>query len=113
MLFRSVAREQSARLLAEWLAQESDRPWVVLGDLNAKPTAAPVRGLLSAGFTDPLPPDAGGTEHAFTGATDRTRIDYVLTGPGIEVSAAWISHERPGGRLPSDHWPVLADVVVG
>ena len=43
----------------------------------------------------------------------RTRIDYVLTGPGVTVSAAWIAHPRPSGRLPSDHWPVLADLEIG
>jgi endonuclease/exonuclease/phosphatase family metal-dependent hydrolase len=109
----SIARQRSAALLADWLEREPDQPWIVLGDLNAKPGSAPLRTLAAAGFTDALPPDAGGTEHAFTGAMDRTRIDYVLTGAGVTVTAAWIAHPRPQGRLPSDHWPVLADVVVG
>lgn len=108
-----VARERSAGLIAEWLSQEPDRPWVVLGDLNEPPGSPALRLLADAGYTDALPPDAGGTEHAFTGAIDRTRIDYVLTGAGVRVSAAWIGHDRPQGRLPSDHWPVLADLVVG
>ncbi len=109
----ALARERSAALITEWLGQERELPWVVLGDLNALPASSPLRVFAAAGFTDALPQDAGGTEHAFTGATDRTRIDYVLTGAGVAVSAAWISHDRPRGRLPSDHWPVLADVVVG
>lgn len=108
----TVARACSATLIAEWLDEERDRPWVVLGDLNDDPSSPPLRLLADAGYTDTLPLDAGGTEHAFTGATDRTRIDYVLTGPGVEVRAAGISHHRPGGRLPSDHWPVLADLIV-
>lgn len=106
-----VARERSAALIVGWLDQERDRPWVVLGDLNDIPGSPPLRLLADAGYTDALPPGAGGTEHAFTGATDRTRIDYILTGPGIHVSAAWINHDRPAGRLPSDHWPVLADLA--
>jgi endonuclease/exonuclease/phosphatase family metal-dependent hydrolase len=109
-----IARERGAHLIVDWLGQEPDRPWIVLGDLNAVPTSAPVKTLLAAGFVDPLPLDAGGTEHSFTGATDRTRIDYVLAGSGVDVDRAWISYERrPDGRLPSDHWPVLADVVIG
>lgn len=107
-----VARERSAGLIAEWLDEERDRSWVVLGDLNDVPESPPLRLLAAAGYLDALPADAGGTEHAFTGATDRTRIDYVLAGPGVRVSAAWIGHDRPGRRLPSDHWPVLADLVV-
>jgi endonuclease/exonuclease/phosphatase family metal-dependent hydrolase len=108
----ALARQHSAKLIVDWLAQEADRPWIVLGDLNAGPTSAPVKTFLGAGFSDPLPLDAGGTEHAFTGAIDRQRIDYVLAGHGVEVSAAWISHVRPEGRLPSDHWPVIADLLI-
>ncbi len=108
----AIARARSAALIAEWLDQERDRPWVVLGDLNTVPDSQPLRLLAEAGYTDVLPADAGGTEHAFTGATDRTRIDYILTGPGVDASAAWTGHDRPGGRLPSDHWPVLADLIV-
>jgi endonuclease/exonuclease/phosphatase family metal-dependent hydrolase len=108
-----IARERSAALIADWLEEEGELPWVVLGDLNAVPGSPPLRLLAEAGYTDALTPDAGGTEHSFTGATDRTRIDYVLTGPGVQVSAAWISHDRPSGKMPSDHWPVLADLVVG
>jgi endonuclease/exonuclease/phosphatase family metal-dependent hydrolase len=63
-------------------------------------------------FHDPLPVDPGGTEHSFTGAIDGNRIDYVLVGPGVQVSKAWIGHVRPEGRLPSDHWPVLADLLI-
>ncbi len=107
------ARREGARLLADWLATEPDRPWVITGDLNAEPTSAPLQALREAGYTDSLPVDAGGTEHAFTGAHDRKRIDYVLTGPGVRATSAWIGHERPRGRLPSDHWPVIADLVVG
>ena len=106
------ARERSAAMLAEWLLLERDRPWVVLGDLNAKPHSAPLQTFAAVSYTDVLGPDAGGTEHAFTGATDRTRIDYVLVSPGIRVRSASIPHPRPGGRLPSDHWPVVADLTV-
>ena len=107
------SRRESAALLAGWLAAEDDRPWVITGDLNARPTSPPLRVLHEAGYRDSLPVDAGGTEHAFTGAHDRTRIDYVLTGPGVQATAARIDHDRPRGRLPSDHWPVVADLVVG
>ncbi|WP_375498252.1 endonuclease/exonuclease/phosphatase family protein [uncultured Jatrophihabitans sp.] len=106
------SRRESALLLAGWLAAENDRPWVITGDLNAVPTSAPLQALHAAGWTDTLPVDAGGTEHAFTGAHDRKRIDYVLTGPGVHAASAWIGHDRPRGRLPSDHWPVIADVII-
>lgn len=106
------SRRESAALLAGWLRAEDDRPWVITGDLNAEPASPPLHVLHEAGWVDTLPVDAGGTEHAFTGAQDRTRIDYVLTGPGVRVGSAWVGHERPRGRLPSDHWPVIADLAV-
>ena len=109
----ALAREHSAELLTRWLGAAPDRRWIVVGDLNVVPTAAPLRRLAEAGFVDTLPPDAGGTEHSFSGATDRTRIDYVLAGPGVRVDAARISYDRPQGRLPSDHWPVVADLLLG
>lgn len=107
----AAAREHSAALLAQWLA-DSDLPWVITGDLNVAPDATPVRTLLAAGFTDAHAGTAGGTEHAFTGAKDRVRIDFVLAGPGVRVTSSRIVHDRPGGRLPSDHWPVVADLDV-
>jgi endonuclease/exonuclease/phosphatase family metal-dependent hydrolase len=107
-----AAQLHSARLLASWLAAEPDQPWVIVGDLNAQPGSAPLRALTDAGYADALAGTTGGTEHGFTGAVDRTRIDHILLGPGVGLVRGWISYERPGGRLPSDHWPVVADVVV-
>lgn len=107
-----LSRQQSAMLIVDWLAREADRPWIVLGDLNSIPNSRPLRVFTGAGYVDPFPADAGGTEHAFTGATDRKRIDYVLAGPGVSVIDARISYHCPYGRLPSDHWPVVADILV-
>jgi endonuclease/exonuclease/phosphatase family metal-dependent hydrolase len=64
--------------------------------------------LLDAGWRDAVPAEAGGTFHDFTGATDQERIDHILVGKGWQVVDAEVSHHRPGGRLPSDHWPVVA-----
>ena len=52
-----------------------------------------------------------GTHHHWDGATDGTRIDYVLVSPEWEVLHAEIAHPSANeGRsgLPSDHWPVVA-----
>ncbi|MGY4719660.1 endonuclease/exonuclease/phosphatase family protein [Naumannella huperziae] len=39
-----------------------------------------------------------------------TRIDWVLASPGVRVHTAAINPYRPGGRFPSDHFPVQAVV---
>ncbi len=104
------ARLESAQLLHEWMSEEPDRAWVLLGDLNAVPGSPPLTTLLDNGWRDPLPEATGGTEHSFTGATDRDRIDHILLGPDWTAERAWVSYDRPGGLLPSDHWPVAADL---
>jgi endonuclease/exonuclease/phosphatase family metal-dependent hydrolase len=101
-------RQAAAAQLAAWL--DPALPQIVVGDLNARPDAAELAPLLAAGLRHALPPDAGGTNHDFTGRTDGQRIDHVLVSAGVEIRSARIDHTRPGGRLPSDHWPVVADL---
>ncbi|MFI5730192.1 endonuclease/exonuclease/phosphatase family protein [Kribbella sp. NPDC051587] len=101
-----VAQLQSSRLVAKWTA--GDLPWIVMGDLNATPDSPPLKALTNAGLRYAVPADAGGSWHDFTGAEDDDRIDHILISPAWTVTEAAVSHFRPGGRLPSDHWPVMA-----
>ena len=88
-----------------------------MGDLNATAGSPAVSRLVAGGLRDTLAelgerrPQAG-THHPWDGSTDGTRIDYVLVGGQWDVLGARIDHARPGGRLPSDHWPVVADVAL-
>ncbi|MBB5838478.1 endonuclease/exonuclease/phosphatase family protein [Kribbella italica] len=99
-----TARVESSRLLDQWATL--DRPWVLMGDLNAEPASPPLKVLTATGWTDALPPDAGGTFHDFTGEAGE-RIDHILV-KRLHVVDASVAQHRPGGRLPSDHWPVVA-----
>lgn len=101
-------RVAAAGQLAGWL--DPAVPLIVLGDLNATPGSAVLAPLLAAGLRSALPGEAGGTEHGWTGRIDRRRIDHVLVSDDVEVRWADVLHPRPGGRLPSDHWPVVADL---
>jgi endonuclease/exonuclease/phosphatase family metal-dependent hydrolase len=111
--YRSAeTRGRSAAALALWV-RETAGPWVVMGDLNATVVETSVQTMLSAGFRDALghlPPRGPelATSHRFTGRTDGSRIDHILISGGLEVVEGTIVRERPGGRLPSDHWPVVA-----
>ncbi len=109
----SVSGERRARSVAQlvgWL--DPTVPGIVLGDLNAGPDAPELRPLLDAGFRHALPADAVGTVHQWTGRTDGPRIDHILVRGPIAVIAAEVVLPRPDGRLPSDHWPVVADLRV-
>jgi endonuclease/exonuclease/phosphatase family metal-dependent hydrolase len=107
------SRLRSAEALLGWL--DPGLPWVVLGDLNATAVDPAVACLVAGGLTDTLArlgargPQAA-THHHWDGSTAGTRIDYVFAGPHWDALEARIDHSRPGGRLPSDHWPVVAEL---
>ncbi|WBQ06158.1 endonuclease/exonuclease/phosphatase family protein [Kribbella sp. CA-293567] len=103
-----VARVESSKLLDRWAAAEPERHWVLLGDLNAEPESPPLKAFLDAGWRDAVPVDAGGTFHDFGRATGLDRIDHILIGAGWQATDAAIVRDRPDGRFPSDHWPVVA-----
>jgi len=101
-------RARSAEQLLGWL--RPDLPWLVIGDLNATPGEEAVRRLLDGGLRLAVPDGLGGTTHRWKGGTAGRRIDYVFASDGWEVLGGGVDHTRPGGRLPSDHWPIWADV---
>jgi endonuclease/exonuclease/phosphatase family metal-dependent hydrolase len=89
----------------------------VVGDLNATVADPAVALLLAGGLRDTLPGlgargPLAATHHAWDGSTDGTRIDHVLVDADWDLLDARIDHTRPGGRPPSDHWPVVAEVVL-
>lgn len=100
-----VNREASARQLVEWLTP--DAPTVVMGDFNATPSDAAVVALVDAGLR--LVPVDGATAHSFTGVGG-TVIDHILVSRHWTVADASVARYSPAGRLPSDHWPVWADL---
>lgn len=107
------ARLESARLLAIRIAA-TPGPHLVLGDLNCGETSAPLDALRAAGLRDTfrdLHPDATavGTFHAFRGATDGAKIDYVLVDRRFATLAAeLLTAPAANGRWPSDHHFVTA-----
>lgn len=106
------SRMRAARVLAERVRTlAGDDLLVVVGDLNASasmPSVSTVRRKL--GLQDALADVAGGSFHMGKDVFRRGRIDHVLVDASAHVLDAWISHLRPGGLYPSDHFPVFADV---
>jgi endonuclease/exonuclease/phosphatase (EEP) superfamily protein YafD len=97
---RAVAREVRKERL----------PVVVAGDFNATWNHRAFRQLLDTGLTDGAA--ARGRPFQLTWPRDRrllpplVRIDHVLTGPGLAVTAI-----RTGRGEGSDHRPVVADIA--
>lgn len=107
-------RERCARLLLERIAKlAGDAPVVVTGDFNAHPDAA-VHRLLTATLSDAWEraPSRRGPEktaHAFTGKPD-ARIDWVLF-RDFDIRSVHSVDDHEGDLYPSDHYPVVADLV--
>lgn len=104
----SSNREASVRQLVDWLTPGT--PTVVVGDFNAMPSDCALAALVGAGFR--LVPVDGGTAHDFTGVGG-TLIDHIFVSRHWTIADAGVARYRPGGRLPSDHWPVWADIRLG
>ncbi len=118
----ATARLEGAREIVRWLAanRSSGESLIVTGDLNAEPGSPPVDALTSPalGLRDsrlisrepPIGPI--GTFNDFEALPKESqRIDYVLTDPAIEVDRyAVLAMHGEGGRVASDHFPVVADL---
>ncbi len=100
-------RATSVAQLVGWLPD--DEGLVVLGDFNTDDEAclAPLR---EAGLHSALASDAPGTSPGFRARADGVRLDHVFVGGALHTVGASVVRARPGGRMPSDHWPVRAEL---
>ena len=110
------ARVRSAQVVRDQVAA-SDLPVVFTADCNAAAeSSAPYDVLVADGalrdtWLDAdrqLTPYAGTFPNYGTPNPDGTRIDWILTSPGVEVRGAAINTWTRDGRYPSDHTPVQA-----
>lgn len=99
-------RARHLRLLLDRIPRTE--PWVVLGDINELPDQPSWRTLLARGLTDAAA-YAGPT---FPASAPAQRIDAVLVGYGLRVTAARVL-DVPAARVASDHLPVVVDLVAG
>ena len=116
------ARLESARQIARWIAANRQRgeALVVLGDFNAALAEPSLQTLLTeGGLTDARAaagPHAQGssiTFNAFQAVPAKgTLIDHVLTGPDVTVRRWHALAEHFDGRVASDHFPVIADLIL-
>ena len=116
-----VAREQCAELVAGLAPVEVDGATaavVLMGDFNTGPETAPYRRILASGLRDaravsPVVFGPAGTFNAFDIAADNdgVAIDHVFIGRGLAVERFAIPTDSFGGRVISDHFPVVADLV--
>jgi endonuclease/exonuclease/phosphatase family metal-dependent hydrolase len=120
-----VARHQSAAQLLRWLNEgpSARLPTVLMGDFNSAPdgsayrllAATPTSGLRDsriASRTAPFGPP--GTFNAFKIDSDAAApIDHIFVAAQFAVDSYSVVTQHWGGRLPSDHYPVVVDLTLG
>jgi endonuclease/exonuclease/phosphatase family metal-dependent hydrolase len=109
------ARIRAARLiLARVAGGESEDALLVAGDFNAAPDA-PSRGLFgAAGLTSVAGTDGGRAEpptYQFYGVRTRS-LDDILVDRNWRVRRHGILDGKPRNTFPSDHFGVMADLVL-
>lgn len=119
-----AARAQSATQLHSWISANTlpGEAVLLLGDFNAPLSEGSLRSLLAGrgeatalrdARTLALEPPAGGPA-TFNGwridPDPSPAIDHLLVGPGLAVTRFHILAAHSGGRLASDHFPVIADM---
>jgi endonuclease/exonuclease/phosphatase family metal-dependent hydrolase len=121
-----IARRRAAAQLAEWIranARRCDRV-VLLGDFNSEMDSAQMRMLTRVSAPDrnttlrdaravsrsaPFGPAGTFNDFQLQPATRRV-IDHILVGGQVEVERFAVISQVIDGRVPSDHFPVLADL---
>jgi endonuclease/exonuclease/phosphatase family metal-dependent hydrolase len=115
------SREKSVALLRERIDARPfpGEPVIVAGDFNVGESNPALRSLTGDGaFVDTfrvLHPDEKdvGTFTGFRfGRVEGEKIDYIFAPPGTNVLAASIVRTARDGRYPSDHFPVVARLLL-
>ena len=109
------ARVRGVRLLLARIdALPAGLPVVVTGDFNALPGGPAyveaTRSLRDAWTTAPRRAGPDATFHAFSGKPDG-RLDWILV-RGFDATSIETLDTNENGRYPSDHFPVVADLVL-
>jgi len=114
-----VARRESSILMLQKIKEiTGEAPVIFMGDINATPEAEPVQ-IIKAKMRDAyditeLPPYGPvGTFNNFRwNASLRDRIDYIFLSEHFSVTRYAALTDNLEQRWPSDHLPVLADLIL-
>ncbi|MBX3594055.1 endonuclease/exonuclease/phosphatase family protein [Sphingomonas sp.] len=118
-----IAQLEGARLIRSWIAthRRAGEPVVLTGDFNSPIGSPPYAAVGESGMlrdTQMLSrtPHFGplGTFNAFKiEQAQDSPIDHIFVSDGITVLRHATLTQQDGGRLPSDHYPVLASLCIG
>lgn len=124
-----IARVNSAHQILDYVnTLEKNTPVLVTGDFNATPDSQPYRVLTGddegrdrLSLIDAIEISElrhHGPTGTFSGfditslAGDLRRIDYIFVSEGVAVEKHATLSDSFDGRLPSDHLPIVADIIL-
>jgi endonuclease/exonuclease/phosphatase family metal-dependent hydrolase len=118
-----VARQKSAAQMVAWIEANTKRcePVLLFGDFNSEIDSEQMQIILKSplalrdarAISKSAPFGPAGTFNDFKTAPTETRaIDHMLLGGGIDVERYAVISQVIDGRVPSDHFPVLADLTL-
>ncbi len=111
-----IAMQKGAELVAlRGIEIGGGSPAFFTGDFNVTPDSAPCRAVLDAGFKDcrdlASDTDKGATFHDFERpGFEGSVIDYVFAKGDARVKSFRVIRDTVDGLLPSDHYPVIAEI---
>ena len=121
----TTARLEGARQIRRWIAanRHAGESVVLMGDFNSPVDSAPYAAITQAGdgalrdtLTISRTPHFG-PRGTFTGfrieRNEASPIDHIFVGEVVAVLRHATLTQQTGGKLPSDHYPVLADLCIG
>ena len=116
-------RQKSVELLAKEISRRpTDDRFVVLGDFNMEMENPAMLYLQKIGYRTPCDrlvdswqmlyraERGAGTYHGFKGDLSGAKIDHVLVQDDTDIIEVGIDRREFGGRYPSDHFPVYAEI---
>jgi endonuclease/exonuclease/phosphatase family metal-dependent hydrolase len=120
-----AARSNSAHLLLDSVKNKSgEYPVMVTGDFNSTDTSKPhqilcgkdndAAKILTDALTSSAMPHYGplSTWNGFHEIEENNRIDFIFVNNHVKVRSHAILTDRWDGKFPSDHLPVIAEIIL-
>ena len=115
------ARQESAKIIIATIKKiAGDAPVVLTGDFNITEESIPYQ-ILSSSFlkdsyyaskTAPVGPEFTFSGFKVAEISEHRRIDYIFVNPPVTVTHTAIISSFNDGYYPSDHLPVIADIMI-
>ena len=118
-----LARPAQSKILMQLIEKiAKDKPFILVGDFNSKENSEVINYIKAKPYISDArtiskakPIDMPSTFHAFKGHTSKVyknRIDYVWVSKPSEVLSYEVSNYSENGVYPSDHYPIVCNILL-